>query len=330
MRQICPDEAHRIDQVLARHLVVDAERRPAHRPIRLPLQLAMAARDRHLRQPARCRDPCRRSSPTATSRSTIGTCSTWPGRRRDRQEGTVGGAAFGPERRQDHVADRIVMLQHLEQRRVEAPGGVALGRREELVVEAERVEKCLQPRIVVMAEALMLAERIGHLRQRLAEMLGQHLLVGDVVGHLAQAVHVVGEADQPRRDLVLGEHAEGVAHHGGARDLAERADMRQARWPVAGLEDDGAGRLGDALQPAQDLSRLLERPGLADMGMRQQLGADLDLRRELGLRLGRQRRHARPWRDMLASSLRLGLAPLGGALAWSVGRGMSVVSILSR
>ena len=36
----------RVDQVLAGHFVVDAERDPAHRPVRLPLQLAMAAGDR--------------------------------------------------------------------------------------------------------------------------------------------------------------------------------------------------------------------------------------------------------------------------------------------
>ena len=35
-----------IDQVLAGHFIVDAERDPAHRPVRLPLQLAMAAGDR--------------------------------------------------------------------------------------------------------------------------------------------------------------------------------------------------------------------------------------------------------------------------------------------
>ena len=163
------------------------------------------------------------------------------------------------------------MLEHVEQRRIEPPGRVALGRREELVVETERVEKRLEPRIVVLAEARMQPERIGHLGERLAEMLSHHVLVGDVVGDFAQAVHVVGEADQPRRHLVLGEHAEGVPHHGGARDLAERADMRQAGGAVAGLEDDGAGRLRDTLQPAQDLARFLERPGLAHMGVRQQL-----------------------------------------------------------
>ena len=35
-----------IDQVLAGHFIVDAERGPAHRPVRLPLQLAVAAGDR--------------------------------------------------------------------------------------------------------------------------------------------------------------------------------------------------------------------------------------------------------------------------------------------
>src|SRR4029077_7595966 len=45
-------QAHRVDEVLPRHLVVDAERCPAHRPVGLPLQLAMTARDRNLREPS--------------------------------------------------------------------------------------------------------------------------------------------------------------------------------------------------------------------------------------------------------------------------------------
>ena len=91
-------------------------------------------------------------------------------------------------------------------------------------------------------------------------MLRHHLLLGDVVGHLAQRIHVVGEGDQPGLDLVAGEHAEGVAHHRGARYLAEGADMRQARRAVAGLEDHLI--LGRALEPRDDLARLLERPGV--------------------------------------------------------------------
>ena len=38
-------ELDRVDQVLAGHFIVDAERKPAHRPIRLPLQLAMRILD---------------------------------------------------------------------------------------------------------------------------------------------------------------------------------------------------------------------------------------------------------------------------------------------
>ena len=170
------------------------------------------------------------------------------------------------------------MLEHPDQCRVEAARDVVLGGRQELVVEAERVEEGLQPRIVVMAEARVVAEGVRHLGQRLAEMLRQHLLVRDVVRDLAQAIHVVGEADQPGRDLVLGQHAEGVAHEGGARDLAKGADMRQAAWPITGLEDDGAGRLRDALQPAKDFARLLERPSLAHMGVSEQPGVHFDLR----------------------------------------------------
>ena len=162
------------------------------------------------------------------------------------------------------------MMEHVEQRRVEPPRRVALRGRQKLVVEAERIEEGLEPCIVVLAEAWVQAERIGHLGERLAEMLRHHVLVGDVVGDLAQAVHVVGKRDQPRRHLVLGEHAEGVAHHGGARDLAEGADMRQSGRTVASLEDNGAGRLRNTLQPAQDLARFLERPSLAHMGVRQQ------------------------------------------------------------
>ena len=41
-------ELDAVDQVLAGHFVVDAERNPPHGPVRLPLQLAMAAGDRRL------------------------------------------------------------------------------------------------------------------------------------------------------------------------------------------------------------------------------------------------------------------------------------------
>src|SRR5262245_60567294 len=163
------------------------------------------------------------------------------------------------------------MLEHLKQRAVEAAAGVALRGGEKLVVESERVEESPEPRVVVLAEARIFTERVGHLRQRLAEMLGHHLLVGDVVGHFAQAVHVVGKADEPGRDLVFGQDAEGMAHHSRAADLGERADMRQPRGSVTGLEDDGTGPRR-ALDPAQDFARLLERPRLALAGGRHRRG----------------------------------------------------------
>ena len=99
--------------------------------------------------------------------------------------------------------------------------------------------------------------------------------VRHVVRDLAHAVHVVGEAEQPRLDLVAGQHAEGVAHHRGARDLAERADMRQAGRAVAGLEQD---RLGKALPfvALDDLPRLLERPGFAVGCGGKQFGVEID------------------------------------------------------
>ena len=126
------------------------------------------------------------------------------------------------------------------------------------------VEERAQPRIVVLAEARMGAKRIGHLGQRLAEMLLEQFLVRHVVRHLAQTVHVVGKRDQPGLDLVAGQNAESVPHHGGARHFAEGADMRQARGPVAGLEDDLV--LGLLLQARDDLARFLERPGVRLFG----------------------------------------------------------------
>ena len=63
---------------------------------------------------------------------------------------------------------------------------------------------------------------------------------------------------------VLRQHAEGVAHHGRAGDLAEGADMGEARRAVAGLEDHLG--LWRALQALDQLSRLLERPGFGDLG----------------------------------------------------------------
>src|SRR5207302_7905437 len=68
------------------------------------------------------------------------------------------------------------------------------------------------------------------------------------------------ERDEAGLDPVLGEHAKSVPHHGGARNLPERADMGKPRRPVAGLENHFI--LGPRLEPRENLARLLERPGV--------------------------------------------------------------------
>ena len=58
---------------------------------------------------------------------------------------------------------------------------------------------------------------------------------------------------------------EGAPHPARARDLAEGADMRQARRPIAGFEQhafDLFARLARAVpRAATQLARFLERPG---------------------------------------------------------------------
>ena len=249
----------RVDQVLARHLVVDAQRIPAHRPVGFPLQLATAAGhagfeclagvrvapddgagvlvallDRHLHHHA--------------------------GARVDRQDRRIGGAPLRPEGGQYHRDDLVEAGEDPQQRRVEAPGGVILRRGRKFVLEPESVEERPQPGIVVRAEAVVRAERVGNASQRFAQMPRQHLPVRDVVRHLAQPIHIIAEGEQA--GWQAGEQAEGVADPRGAGDLAKRADMRQARWTVAGLEQRFPPAAGG--QPARNFSSLLERPGFRD------------------------------------------------------------------
>ena len=179
------------------------------------------------------------------------------------EERRIGGAALGTEGGQDDVHHLVVDREHLQQRRVEHAGLVALGGGEELVLEAEAVEEAAQARVVVRGKArVLVAERVGHGRQRLADVRRQHVPVGHVVRHLPQAVHIVGEAHEAGLALALGQHLEGVAHHGGARHLAEGADVRQAGGSVARLEDQRlVGAALELFQPLDEAARLLERPG---------------------------------------------------------------------
>src|SRR6202040_3526237 len=100
--------------------------------------------------------------------------------------------------------------QDVEERGVESAGPIVIRRRGEFVVEAELIEKCAQPRVVVRAKAWMRAERVWNLGQRLAQMGGDKLFVWNIVRHLAKAVHVVRKRDETGLDLVRGQGPERV------------------------------------------------------------------------------------------------------------------------
>src|SRR6202040_2776819 len=93
--------------------------------------------------------------------------------------------------------------QDVEERGVESAGPIVIRRRGEFVLEAELIEKCAQPRVVVRAKACMRAKRVWNLGQRLAKMGGDKFLVRNIVRHLAKAVHVVRKRDEARFDPVL-------------------------------------------------------------------------------------------------------------------------------
>ena len=184
-----------------------------------------------------------------------------PAVRADRQDRAVGLLAFGAERRQHRLADRLVALEHAAQHLVEAAGAIAFGGADELVFEAEAVQERLQPLIHVVAVALGGAERVRDRGQRLLQMLRDHRGIGDVVGNCAQAVHVVGERDQPGRQI--GQAGERLAHQRGAEHLGEGADVRQPGRAVAGLEQDEAFGRRRLLDPLEQPHRLDHRPSLA-------------------------------------------------------------------
>ena len=236
---------------------------PAHRPVRLPLQLATAAghgrfkllQSRRIAPPDRARGRIMRQHRRLHDH---------PCFRVERQEGRIGGGPLLAQRGQHDRLHLVEQGEHPQERLIEPPGLVGLGRGHEFVFEAEPVEKGAQHRVVVLGEARIFAERVGNLGQRLAEMGQDQIAVRNVVGNLAQAVHVVGKGDQPRLDAAFRENLKGVPHHACARDFAKRADMRQTRGAIAGLEDHLFA--SGAFEARDQLSRFFERPRLRRFG----------------------------------------------------------------
>ena len=249
-----------VGQVLAVHLIVHAQRHPAHGPVDLPLQLGLSAEDRLF-------DGLSLILEAHDARFGIDHLDRHlqhdAAGRAHRHDGRVGAAAFLAQRGQHDVHDLVEPAQHVLQRLVEMPALIALGRADELILEAKAVEEAAQLRVVVRGEAVMRAERIGDAAERLAQMLGQHGVIGHIVGHLAQAVHIVAERHQAG-GRAAGERFVGLPDPGGALHFLKGADMRQAGGAVTGLEQHAAGlAIGVSLE---ELLRLLEYPGLVLLG----------------------------------------------------------------
>ncbi len=119
-------QLHAVDQILARHLVIDAERVPAHRPVGLPLQLGPAARNPRLVPSA-----VRRISPGHRARTRIDLLDPHlhhlSGARMQRQDGRVGGGPLRAQGRQHGGHDRVVALQHAQQGGIEPAALVIFG-----------------------------------------------------------------------------------------------------------------------------------------------------------------------------------------------------------
>ena len=253
--------------VLAEHLEVDTEGCPAHAEVGLPLQLHIATRHRQRRVFAVLVDErhCSRFRVDRLHRHVQH--ATRGGR--DWQERRVRLPPLIAQCRQHHFHDGVVLLRRPHQHRVEPAGLVERRCRSELILEAKRIQERPQARIHVRAIALMRAERVGHGGQRLLQERMKFLGVRHRVRHLAHAVHVVRHADQARGVGAAGQRLERAADHGRAHDFAERADVRQARGAIAGLEDHRCilrpARLFQLLDARFQLAGLFEGPGFCGL-----------------------------------------------------------------
>ena len=218
--------------VLAVHLEVHIQRRPARAEIGLPLQLHIAARHRQ-----------RPLAPILVVKGDGAILGIHlfhrhvkhpPGLGVDRQERRIGLLPLVPQACEHDVHDRVIAFRRQPQRVVKTARLVEFGGADEFIFKAEGVQKPAQHGVVVVAEAFKLLVRVGHRGERLLHVLAQHVLLGHVFGHFAHAVDVVGKADQARRDVR--DHLKRAADHGGAGHLAEGADMGQARGAIAGFK----------------------------------------------------------------------------------------------
>ena len=220
--------------ILAVHLEIHVQRRPARAEIGLPLQLHMAAGDGKRPFPPvlvieghgaghRIHDLDRDIEHA-------------PGFGMDRQEAGIGLLTLFPKRGQHNVHDRVIAFGGPQQRGVELARAVEFGGRDEFVFESERIQKPAQHGVVMRAEAFIFAEGVRHRGQRLLAVQRQHLLLRHIVRNLAHTIQIIGKADHPGGNIA--DHLERAADHRGAGHLAKGADMGQSAGAVAGFEQD--------------------------------------------------------------------------------------------
>ena len=113
----------------------------------------------------------------------------------------------------------------------------------------------------MVTEARMVAERVGNLRERLAEMSATISLLGMLPGTLRKP-SMSSEKQISRVGILSWVTARKAWRTMVVRATSPKVPIGPGRGAMTGLEDDGAGRLRDPLQPAQDLARLLEGPRL--------------------------------------------------------------------
>ena len=248
--------------LLAIHLKIHAQRRPAGAKIRLPLQLHIAAGHRH--------GPF--LAVLIVKGDGVGFCTdlfhrhvkNTAGFRVQRQENRIGRGALFTLGFQHDRHDGIIIVHRAFQHLVKLAGFVEFLGGVEFILKAKGIQEAAQHGVVMRAKAVVGAKRIRHRRQRHLQIGLKRLRIGHIGGHFAQPVQIVGETDQLGWDVA--DRLKGHFDHRGAGHLTKGADMRQAGGAIAGFKQNIAllwRTLGIAFEK---LAGFFKRPGFGFEG----------------------------------------------------------------
>ncbi len=111
----------------------------------------------------------------------------------------------------------------------------------------------------MIGKAVMRAKGIRHVAERPLQILLQRRRIGHILRHFAHAIQIVRETDEARWNI--GNRLKRLPDHRGARDLAKRTDMRQARRAIAGFKQHIALFRGGFGEPFDQFARFFKGPG---------------------------------------------------------------------